>query len=573
MSGIDALLREDLGTRQDQPLATTGTDPGDGFSAWVLRGPLAWSLLGLVAVQLATWVPHYLTWPFWADHDVHATLARAWDLGRLPYRDMRCNNFPGSIYLFWVLGKLAGWGRTVPFYAFDAGLLIGFGVALLAWSRSRLGAILPGLVGYLTFLTYYLGLDYSHAGQKDWHGPCFAVLGLLAAEGWPNRTGRLASASAFALALAFRPQTVFLLPALVLAIDESARGTGEPFSKTVRALLEWGVAFAVLLALLFLPLALAGVLSDFERSLHLVGYGSRYNQVTVPRAIADWFFQAVPMRLAFVPVALLILGWSSDSAQRRMALTWGMALAGVSLYKPLSPYPHSYLFIPLTLVWSISLTALASLVLNWRRPSPSLQLVAILAILSLGTTIRPTNCILGGTWRAIATLRQGGMPEAQPYGYRSGTVATAAYYPWRDYRAVLNYLRERTLPTTRVANVLKGDPAITAAVDRPSAFPAESLAWLRMVTKADTPQFAEALRECPNSVVVWSPGERGPDPNFDIQPIEQVVRAHYQPEAKFGAIEVWRRKGEAARPGLPTPSERLGARRRIREDELPHDEG
>ncbi|MHC5544306.1 hypothetical protein ACYOEI_39260, partial [Singulisphaera rosea] len=158
MSGIDALIREGVGTRQDQPPASAETDSGDGFSAWVLRGPLALSLLGLVAVQLATWVPHYLTWPFWADHDVHGTMARAWDLGRLPYRDMRCNNFPGSIYLFWALGKVAGWGRTVPFYAFDAGLQVALGLSLFAWSRARIGAIVPGLVGYLTFLSYYLGL-------------------------------------------------------------------------------------------------------------------------------------------------------------------------------------------------------------------------------------------------------------------------------------------------------------------------------------------------------------------------------------------------------------------------------
>ncbi|MHC5539541.1 hypothetical protein ACYOEI_15090, partial [Singulisphaera rosea] len=338
------------------------------------------------------------------------------------------------------------------------------------------------------------------------------------------------------------------------------------------ALVEWAVAFVVFLALAFLPLVLAGVVPDFVRGLRLVGYGSRYNQVTVSRALTGWFFQVMPMRLAFVPAALLILGRSAGTSMRRMALTWGTALAGVTLYKPLSPFPHSYLDIPLTLVWSISLTAVASLVLTLRRPSPSLQLVAILTILSLGTTIRPYNCILGGAWRAIAILRQGGIPEAPPYGYRAGTVATSAYYPWRDYRAVLNYLRETTLPATRVANVLKGDPALTASVDRPSAFPAESLAWLRMVNAEDQPRFAEALRQCPDSVVVWSPGEVGPDPTFDIGLIEQTVRAHYQPEAKFGAIEVWRRKGEA-RPGAPSPHDRLGARRRIREGDLVHEEG
>ena len=48
----------------------------DRAAAWLLRGPVTVALLGLCAVQLATWVPHYLTWPWFADHDVFATLAR-----------------------------------------------------------------------------------------------------------------------------------------------------------------------------------------------------------------------------------------------------------------------------------------------------------------------------------------------------------------------------------------------------------------------------------------------------------------------------------------------------------------
>src|SRR5579883_1231760 len=85
------------------------------FAAWVLRVPLAWGVIGLCVLQLATWIPHFLTWPWIADHDVFATLALAWDSGVLPYRDLAGNNFPGTIYLFWVLGKLFGWGRTFPF--------------------------------------------------------------------------------------------------------------------------------------------------------------------------------------------------------------------------------------------------------------------------------------------------------------------------------------------------------------------------------------------------------------------------------------------------------------------------
>src|SRR5436305_10828258 len=102
------------------------------FEAWFLGWPLSAILVMICGVQLATWLPHYLTWPYWADHDTFAAVARAWDQGLLPYRDTRLNNFPGSVYLFYLLGKAFGWGRPIPFYGFAAGLLLGFGAVLLA---------------------------------------------------------------------------------------------------------------------------------------------------------------------------------------------------------------------------------------------------------------------------------------------------------------------------------------------------------------------------------------------------------------------------------------------------------
>ena len=85
------------------------------FAAWVLDGPLSGGAHCFSAVPAPVWIPHYLTWPWFADHDVFATLALGWEHGQLPYRDLSGNNFPGSIYLFWLLGKLFGWGRTGSF--------------------------------------------------------------------------------------------------------------------------------------------------------------------------------------------------------------------------------------------------------------------------------------------------------------------------------------------------------------------------------------------------------------------------------------------------------------------------
>lgn len=527
-------------------LADPAAETGDRLASWVLRGPLSVALGVLCLIQLGSWIPHYLTWPYWADHDVFATIAQGWDDGLAPYRDLYCNNFPGTIYLFWILGKAFGWGRTMPFYAVDAALVVALGGLLLAWSRRRLGGILPGLVGYLTFLSYYLGLDYAHAAQRDWHGPFFAVAALLVVQTWPGRAGRIVSALAMALAVCFRPQTVLFLPAMAVALDETLRPSDEPkaLGRTLRGLIGWGLAFSLFLAVSFIPLGVAGVLGDLVQGVRLTAYGGSYNRVTPTSILMGWFTLIAPLRIAILPVAIAWLALGTETSNRRLALAWLAALVFGSLYKPLSPVAHTYLNIPLMLIGAVSLGVLVHLVLTMARPSPSLQLTAVLLILGLGVTIRPEFCAVGPTVRALAAFRQGSLPVENPPGYRSGTVPTSGFYPWQDYRALIDHLKHKTTPETQVANLLKGDPAVTSPAARHSVFPVESMAWLRMLRPEQQADFAQRLARAPNAVVVWIPGEVGPDPEFKLDQLEPVIREHFQPNVRFGAIEVWTRKSK-----------------------------
>ena len=527
----------------------TGTDRAAGFAAWTLGRPLGVAL-GLVAlVQVGGWLPHYLTWPYWADHDVFANAARAWDLGEKPYRDIRLNNFPGTIYAFYLLGKLAGWGRPWAFHALDAALLLGLVGVLVAWGRRAFGRAVPGLVGALAFLSYYLGLDYAHAAQRDWQGPCLAVSALLVAQGWPGRAGRFASALLAAFGFSIRPQVVLFLPALLLAIATTGDGPGASRDRALRRGAAWLATFAALAALAFLPLMIDGTFGDFLHSLRRVAYGSTYNRSTPASAARAWLLQASAFRWLVVPAGILLLARSSGPS--RVARPWLLALAGASLYRPLSPMSaHSYLEIPLVLAWSANLAVLAGLILDRLDAPTTVRLAGVLALLGMGTTtLRPEFSVLGPTLRAASALRCGGEPEEAPPGYRHGTVGTSAYYPWADYRAALLYLKGHTSPSTKLANALRGDPAVVSAVDRRSAFPAESIAWLQVVAADDEPAFVESLERAGDSVVVWVPGEVGLDPLFRMDRLEAAIRRLYRFEARFGAIEIWRRRCEVDVPG------------------------
>jgi len=62
----------------------------------LLGRPATIAALVVAAALLAAWIPHYLTWPLWIDADSRLMMARAWDDGRLPYRDIVTFNFPGE---------------------------------------------------------------------------------------------------------------------------------------------------------------------------------------------------------------------------------------------------------------------------------------------------------------------------------------------------------------------------------------------------------------------------------------------------------------------------------------------
>ncbi|MEO6810566.1 MAG: hypothetical protein ABI353_15735 [Isosphaeraceae bacterium] len=513
----------------------------DQVAARVLGRPLTVMVAALCLLQLATWVPHYLTWPWYSDHDVFANAARQWDRGRLPYRDTLGNNFPGEIYLFFGLGKVFGWGKTWPLFAVDAALVGALGLMLILWSRRRFGKGLPGLAGLVTFLGYYLALDSSQVAQRDWHAPAFMVLGLLAAQTWPNRAGRTLAAIGAALALSIRPQSVLLLPAMLMVVAEPG---GRPVDR-VRRVLEWGLLVAALVGLTMLPLVFAGVWADFVKSVRQAAPGGSYSRWALSSFRAEMQRQLLMAKLWAVVVPVVLLSSRAEPNVRFTVRIWLVALVGVLLYKPISPRPHAYLDHPLALVWSVNLGVLVGLLGDVRLGSSTMRLTAIVLALGLQATGRPRFCNMNRSLTAPAVFIQGLEPEAAPLGYvRNLDVSNSKPYPWKDYRSMLEAIRG-TPPGTRVANALSAYPALNGLTDPLPAFPAESVAWLRLVRPEDEAQFARALETDHDAVVVWDPGSPAIGDEYRYKKIKNVIERDYECASRFGSIEIWKRRRSA----------------------------
>ena len=182
-------------------------------------------------------------------------------------------------------------------------------------------------------------------------------------ERWPGRRGRLLSALALAVALAFRPQEIVFLPRWP---RRWMRGPEVPKSPGRGRSFPWPSGRAVLavaLVLAFAPLLLSGQMDDFVHTLRVPIHGT-YSQCT-------WFSFSVGLAAYLrdpwtvgVLTAGVLLAVAGPADLQRPARTWSLALLGVLFYKPMSPFPHPYLDQPILLILAINLAPLVAWLLT-----------------------------------------------------------------------------------------------------------------------------------------------------------------------------------------------------------------
>ena len=118
------------------------------------------------------------------------------------------------------------------------------------------------------------------------------------------------------------------------------------------------------------------------------------------------------------------------------------------------------------------------------------------------------------------------------------------FHTWEEYRSTVFYLRRTVSADVRLANALRGLPALTAPVARLSAFPEVSLSWFKARIRRPGLEeaYIQSLRKTPRSVVVWRPGEVDAPDSFMPGRLLAYIRSAYTFEARIGTIEVWRRR-------------------------------
>lgn len=511
------------------------------LAAHLLPQGLSLGMALLAAGLFLGWLPNYLTWPWCRDADTFATLAIGWKQGVVPYRDVRAYNFPGHIYLHWILGQTFGWGHTVPYQAVDALGIALLGVVLAMWSRRLSGTRLPGLGAFLAYLSFALGLEYEMTAQRDAHAALLAVLGLLAAETWPDGRGRIVSAAAMAAALTIRPHALLFLPAMAAALVERLPRPLD-WRLSGRVLGIWALAFAGFTLVAFTPLIVAGVADDLARGLRVAAYGGPYSRATPASMLRVAIEPFHDPWTVFVLASVALLAIAGPVVTRRPARTWFLAMLAALAYRPLHPVQHDYLVHPRELVTAVALALPLAAIVGASRLT---RVVIVVILVHQALPAIPRYCLPRDSVQAFDVLARGDRRRVPPAGAHRffGSRPENGAYVWRDYQDTLDYLKCHTEATTPVANVLRRVPfpSVNGPIGRPSPFRAESgICWMWLVDNDLDAAFAAELKAANGAVVVWVPDEEA-EPRLRLPRLTAAIREHFRPEARFGVIEVWGR--------------------------------
>jgi hypothetical protein len=514
----------------------------------IAAGTLARGLPIVVATLLVTtlllWAPAYLSRPWFRDIDTFANLARAWDTGQAPYRDIRAYNFPGHIYVCWVSGKLFGWGQTAPFFAVDLALLSALCVSVTAWSLRRLGSPIPGLVASASIICYYMNSNYMMIAQRDWQAASLLVLAMLALDSLRGPGGLILAALLTALAGTLRPHAVLFLPALVSVLFTYQEKSGS-HNFAVRRFAIWLACTAFFAVAAFAPLIVQGLLPSLIQGLRAVSYGSRYassNPLSFSSLIAADLSSGVTSP---VLLGLCLLACFGPRSLQSHARSFGLALCGAILWRAAHPSPHFYLTLPRNLLTCVGLAILtaAALEIRWLRAFEKLLITVILLVVAVPGL--PSTLSLAGSQQGLLALLANDVPTAMPLGCEVGfgREGVGLAYSWSDYRATLRYLRSETIPEAPVANLLRQFPfpPVNGPSGHPDLFKREAgICWTLMLGEDLDAEYAENLRSASKALVVWSPGEQ-PDQRLALPLSQAVIHAFYKLNVRFGTIEVWSR--------------------------------
>ncbi len=525
----------------------------EGYCQKFLRLPLQWILSIIIALWFLLWAPHYLYWPWWMDLEHFSVSAHAWDQGIKPYRDLIDFNFPGPIYIMWMIGKLFGWNHPMAANFLDIMVCIVLFCLTIRWSKRVFDSSTAGLIGCILMARYYMSLDASRVMQREWYVIALGIGMLMITQMTTHRYKYLFSGFVLAVALVIRPYAILLLPAVIVSVVIEYWGQR---LKTEIALKQIVLSGLVSSLILWSPLVFHGIADDFFReTFRELMYGNYDPQ---GREAFHWtVYNQIATKVIFSALCTVVLTLyllRNDPCKLGLVLPWVVMFVSMVFYKPLCPVMHAYTEIPLEMVAGLMLGIFWGVFENFQGVSSRFKVSLIGFWTWFFLPAFPDMLSVSSSREALVSMVSStGLEKSPPgwAGHLKDRNKIPKVYFWQDYQSALEFIREETSSEVRVVNFIRKQPFPTfnGPTGRLSLWPcAEGIQWLRWVHPELELEYANSLQSQVPSIVIWNDREEMSNVAIKYPLIDRLIRREYEPLARFGQIDIWKRRGIQIKP-------------------------
>ena len=246
-------------------------------------------------------------------------------------------------------------------------------------------------------------------------------------------------------------------------------------------------------------------------------------------------------------------------------------LLGALAYRPLHPIQHGYLAQPLTLIACVNVAILVDADGSGRPASgPPCGPSSLALILVTGRAGRPAHVRRrGGGAFAWSRRSEGRGADGRAAGRAALVcVGTGGFLFAVQDGTITSRLLDHSEGDDRPLDA-RGGPDATCAVplgERPDrarsrrSTPRRASSGCGATTPTSRASSPRALETTPDSVIVWSPSEPGPEPRLALPLLTHTIERLYTPSSRFGLFEVWTRNpNPGTSPGRSQAPSSLGS--------------
>lgn len=519
----------------------------------LLRLPFQWILCIIMALWFLLWAPHYLYWPWWMDLEHFSVSAHAWDQGIKPYRDLIDFNFPGSIYIMWMIGKLFGWDHPMAANFLDIMVCVVLSCLTIRWSKRVFDSSTAGLIGCFLMARYYMSLDASRVMQRDWYVIALGIGMLMVTQITTLRYKYLFTGFTLAVAFVIRPYAILLLPPLIVSILLENWGQRLKIEIALKQVVLSGLVSSMVL---WSPLVFHGIADDFFQEIFReLMYG---NYDPEGREAFHWtVYHQIASKVifgAFCIVVPLLYLLRKDRCKLHLVLPWVVMFVSMVLYKPMCPVMHAYTEIPLEMVAGLMLGIFWGVFENYQGVSSCFKVCLIASWTWFYLPGIPEMLSVSSSREALVSMLSDTALEKSPPGWavhlKDRNNIPRSYF-WQDYQAALKFIREESSSEVRVVNFIRKQPFPTfnGPTGRLTLWPCgEGIQWLRWVHPELELEFANSLKSQVPAIVIWNDREEMSQVTIKYPLIDHLIRSEYEPVARFGQIDIWKRRGIQIKP-------------------------